>query len=259
MGNPPRLRLRRSTAAGARIGFNARASNGPSSIIQKRRGHMAKRKASLGSKKKSDTVTGAAPYQPKMSAAAARSAVATTIGKRVELAKYRSTVTPLTMEERDLLIEQAAVMLEQVYAHLPLKRSLHENDPIQLLGLLRLRHAGLDERAFQSALMEIFLGLRDLHTNYILPAVYAQKFAFLPFRIEEFYEPGGVFVAEVPQLRKDVVSWVSPVNTVGTLKEGMVVTHWNGSPIELAAATNRDREAGSNSDTRRAQAVGALT
>ncbi len=222
---------------------------------------MAKRKASIGSKKKSDTgsVTGAAPYQPKMSAAAARSAVATTIGQRVELAKYRSTVTPLTMEERDLLIEQAAVMLEQIYAHLPLKRSLHANDPIQLLRLLRLRHAGLDERAFQSALMEIFLGLRDLHTNYILPAVYAQKFAFLPFRIEEFYEPGGVFAAKVPQLRKYVVSWVSPVNTVGTIKEGMVVTHWNGSPIELAVARNGDREAGSNADARRAQGIEALT
>jgi hypothetical protein len=222
---------------------------------------MAKRKGSIGSKKKSHTasVSGAAPYQPKMSAAAARSAVATTIGQRIELAKYRSTVTPLTMEERDLLIDQATAMLEQIYAHLPLKRSLHANDPIQLLRLLRLRHAGLDERAFQSALMEIFLGLRDLHTNYILPAVYAQKFAFLPFRIEEFYEPGGVFVAEVPQLRKYVVSWVSPVNTVGTLKEGMVVTHWNGSPIELAVARNGDREAGSNADARRAQGIEALT
>ena len=74
-------------------------------------------------------------------------------------------------------------MLDQVYAHLPLKRSLHANDPIQLLRLLRLRQAELDERAFQSALMEIFLGLRDLHTNYVLPSVYAQKLAFLPFRI----------------------------------------------------------------------------
>jgi hypothetical protein len=107
--------------------------------------------------------------------------------------------------------------------------------------------------------MEIFLGLRDLHTNYILPAVYAQKFAFLPFRIEEFYQPGGVFAAEVPQSRKYVVSWVSPVNTVGTLKEGMVVTHWNGSPIELAVTRNGDREAGSNADARRAQGVEALT
>src|SRR5258708_35918623 len=90
--------------------------------------------------------------------------------------------------------------------------------------------------------MEICLCLRDLHTNYILPAVYAQKFAFLPFRIEEFYEPGGVFAAAVPQLRKYVGSWVSPVNTVETLKEGMIVTHWNGSPIELAVARSGDRE-----------------
>src|SRR5262249_26552029 len=163
-----------------------------------------------------------------------RSAVNTEIGQRIKLADYRPTVTPLSPQDRDQVIGQAIVMLEQIYAHLSLKRSLHANDPIQLLRLLRLRQAGLDERAFQSALIEIFLGLRDLHTNYVLPTVYARKYAFLPFRIEEFYEPGGISAAHVSQSLKYVVSWVSPVNTVGTLKEGVVVTHWNGSPIELA-------------------------
>src|SRR6266446_2192713 len=102
------------------------------------------------------------------------------------------TVTLLTQDERDLLIGQALEMLDKVYAHLPLKRALHANDPIQSLRLLRLRQAGLDERAFHSAMMDVFLGLRDLHTNYILPTGYAQKFAFLPFLVEEFYEQGGV-------------------------------------------------------------------
>ncbi len=223
---------------------------------------MAKAKLSGGGKKKTATranatVTGAVPYQPKMSKATTRSAVDTQLGERVKLADYRSTVTPLTPDERDLLIGQALEILDKVYAHLPLKRALHANDPIQSLRLLRIRQAGLDERGFHSAMMDVFLGLRDLHTNYILPTEYAQKFAFLPFRVEEFYEPGGV--APVAQVRRYVVSWVSPVNTVSSLKEGVVVTHWNGSPIELAVARNGNREAGSNPDARRAQGIEALT
>src|SRR5882724_167192 len=225
---------------------------------------MAKRKTPVARKKKSGgrakvSAVGKRPFQPKTSTVAERSAVETSIGQRIKLADYRATVTPLTSLERELLINQAILMIEQVYAHLPLKRSLHANDPIQSLRLLHLRQASLDERAFQSALMEVFIGLRDLHTNYILPGVYAQKFAFLPFRIEEFYEPGGVALAQTPQPRKYIVSWISPVNTVATLKYGMVVTHWNGSPIELAVARNGEREAGSNIDARRAQGIEALT
>jgi C-terminal processing protease CtpA/Prc len=205
-------------------------------------------------------VSGAEPYRPKMSAAQKRSAVEAQLGERVKLADYRKTVTALKPAQRDQLIGQATEMLDQVYAHLPLKRALHANDPIQSLRLLRLRHASLSEREFQSALMEIFLGLRDLHTNYILPTVYAQKYAFLPFRVEEFYELGGVLKEGTdPRLPKYIVSWVSPVNTVATLKERMVVTHWNGSPIALAVARNGNREAGSNADARRAQGVEALT
>ena len=142
---------------------------------------MAKLKA--GTEKKTETedkVTGAVPYRPKMSAAAARSAVNEEIGRRIKLAEYRSAVAPLPAKDRDLIIGQAIAMLDQIYAHLPLKRSKHAGDPIQALKLLRLHQAELDEREFQSALIEIFLGLRDLHTNYILPKVYASKYAFLP-------------------------------------------------------------------------------
>jgi C-terminal processing protease CtpA/Prc len=221
---------------------------------------MAKKKTPVGGGSTSGKgVIGPKPYQPRMSAAKTRSAVGSQIGRRIKLAKFRATVTPLKPDQRDQLIDQAIAMLEQVYAHLPLKRALHANDPLQSLRLLRLRHAALDERAFQSAMMEIFLGLRDLHTNYILPSAYAEKFAFLPFRVEEFYEPGGVSPVPVTQTPKYVVSWVSPVNTVRTLKEGVVVTHWNGSPIALAVARNGNREAGSNPDARRAQGVEALT
>jgi hypothetical protein len=54
-------------------------------------------------------------------------------------------------------------------------------------------------------------------------------------------------------------TWISPVSTDKTLQAGVTLTHWNGSPIELAVARNADREAGSNLEARRARGVEALT
>jgi C-terminal processing protease CtpA/Prc len=156
----------------------------------------------------------------------------------------------LSHPERLTVIDQAVVMLEGLYAHLPLKRALHAIDPLQRLRLLRLRHEALDEREFQSEMIDIFVGLRDLHTNYILPTIYHRKYAYLPFRVEEFYAGGE---------RKYLVSWVSPRNTDAKLLPGVEVTHWNGMPIDLAVARNAAREAGSNLEARRAQGVEALT
>jgi C-terminal processing protease CtpA/Prc len=198
-------------------------------------------------------VSGAVPYQPKMTKAQARATVAANLGSRVRLADYRDKFPPLTLEERGRLLDQAQLMLEQVYVHLPLKRAIHAIDPVQRLRLLKLRHANMNERAFQSELIATFLSLRDLHTNYYLPAVYQQKYAFLPFRVEEFYDSPD------PEHRLFLVSWVSPVNKDKSLKEGVVVTHWNGSPISLAVARNAAREAGSNAEAERAQGIDTLT
>ncbi|MEO8078610.1 MAG: S41 family peptidase [Acidobacteriota bacterium] len=153
-------------------------------------------------------------------------------------------------DQRQVLIDQALLMLEEVYAHLALKRALHGIDPVQRLRLLRLRQEGLDEREFQSEMIDIFIGLRDLHTNYTLPSDYWPNFAFLPFRVEEYY---------VAHERNYLVSWVSPVNTDRNLKPEVEITHWNGSPIDLAVARNAAREAGSNPDARRARGLEALT
>jgi hypothetical protein len=202
-------------------------------------------------------VSGAVPYKPPLSPEERVAEVEKQLGERIRLAEYRSTVEPLKAEERELLIDQAQVMLEQVFVHLPLKRAMHGIDPIQRLRLLRLRHRGMEERAFQSEMADIFIQLRDLHTNYILPEAYGRKLAFLPFRVEEFYDdpPKG----EDRKVRRYIVTWVSPVNAEPELRPGVVVTHWNGSPTELAVARNAAREAGSNPEARRAQGVEALT
>ena len=158
----------------------------------------------------------------------------------------------LSDRERLIVIDQALLMLETLYANLPLKRALHAIDPLQRLRLLRLRHEALDEREFQSEMIDIFVRLRDLHTNYILPTIYHEKFAYLPFRVEEFY-------AGRDRERKYLVSWVSPRNTERKLVPGVEVTHWNGMPIDLAVLRNAAHEAGSNMEARRAQGLDALT
>jgi hypothetical protein len=195
-------------------------------------------------------VSGAVPYQPKITAGEARKTVVDTLGERVKLADYRSTIVDLTMEEREVVLDQAELMLDQVYVHLPLKRAMHSVEPIQRLRVLKLHHRMLQERAFQSAMIDVFVSVRDLHTNYVLPSGYRPKYAFLPFRVEEFWE--GLAL-------KYVVSWVSPLNGEKNLKEGVVVSHWNGSPIDLVVARNAEREAGSNPEARRARGVEALT
>ncbi|MBI3272512.1 MAG: peptidase S41 [Planctomycetes bacterium] len=159
-------------------------------------------------------------------------------------------VPALTTAQRLVLIDQAKLLLQEVYAHLPLKRAMHAIDPIQSLQLLRLRHEGLNEREFQSELLEVFVSLRDLHTNYFLPKAYFQRVAYLPFRVEEYY---------VDKQRRYLVSWVAPENREPKLKAGVEVTHWNGMPIDLAVARNAAREAGSNTEARRARGLEALT
>ena len=252
-----------------------------------RRSRSNRTRSKPSARKRAASVQGAVPYKPKMTKAEALKEIERTSGTPVRLQQLRETLPAarakravktvarkraaepgratavasraapapdtgaLSLEERLTLIDQAVLMLQEVYAHLPLKRALHAIDPIQRLQLLRLRQDALDEREFQSEILDIFISLRDLHTNYTLPRRYWSNFAFLPFRVEEYYDKD--------RERKYLVSWVSPQNTQPKLKAGVEITHWNGSPIDLAVARNAAREAGSNPEARRARGLEALT
>ncbi|HEY6730916.1 MAG TPA: S41 family peptidase [Solirubrobacterales bacterium] len=156
----------------------------------------------------------------------------------------------LTDEERRLLVRQARVLIEQMYVHLPLKRAMHAVDPLQRLRLLDRRLTGLSERAFHDEMLRIFNGLRDLHTNYVLPAPYANRKATLPFRIEAYWED------ETPRY---LVTEVAPGVNLPPFARGVEVTHWNGMPIDRAVALNGDRNAGSNMEARQARGLASLT
>lgn len=183
-----------------------------------------------------------------------------------DLKTFLRTWGELTVDERRTIVNQAQVLLEQNYVHLPLKRAMHAVDPVQRLRLLRHR---LDETPegdlppeieFHEELTRIFTSLRDLHTVYRLPSPFRQKTAWLPFMIEEFQEHGE---------RKHMVSRVlggravsdRVVPEVGppSFEPGVEVLHWNGVPIAQAVARNGNLQAGGNPEARHARGLNALT
>ncbi len=157
----------------------------------------------------------------------------------------------LTRRQRETLVDQSRILIEDLYCHLPLKRAMHAVDPAQRLRLLRHRMDGMTDRRFHSHLLEIFTELRDLHTNYVLPAPYQGRIAFLGILLERYFENG--------EPRTMVSKVAEHLVTDATLQQGVVVTHWNGVPIELALERNADREAGSNPAARLARGLENMT
>jgi C-terminal processing protease CtpA/Prc len=174
----------------------------------------------------------------------------TALGGTTPLPEFLAQAGGLEPAQRMLLVDQALVLIEDLYVHLPLKRAMHAIDPVQRLKLLRRRLDRMSERRFHDELIRIFTGLRDLHTNYILPEPYQSKTAFLPFLIEEFFEQGE---------RRYLVSKTFAGFEHPTFKPGVVLTYWNGMPIDRAVELNADRQAGSNDDARHARGLEAMT
>ena len=166
------------------------------------------------------------------------------------LRELNESARPLSTEDRQRIVDQALVLIEQLYVHLPLKRAMHAVDPVQRLKLLRHRLENLPERRFHDEMIDIFIGLRDLHTNYILPDPYRGLTAALPFRIEEFYEDGE---------RRYIVTAVAQGLDHEHFEPGVEVTHWNGIPIDRAVDLQGNRNGGSNLDARHARGLISMT
>jgi C-terminal processing protease CtpA/Prc len=168
-----------------------------------------------------------------------------------EFREFVDQQAPLTVAQRRLLVDQARVLVENLYVHLPLKRAMHAVDPAQRLRLLGYRLQVLTDREFHAELLDIFISVRDLHTNYLLPSPYAGRLAFLGVLIERYAESG--------EPRWMVSKVFDHLVSEPTLKSGVEVTHWNGAPLDLAVWRNAQREAGSNLPARAARGLENLT
>lgn len=163
----------------------------------------------------------------------------------------------LTLGEREQVIDQALILVEQLYVHLPLKRAMHAVDPIQRLRLLKYRLRKISERRFHDEMISIFMGLRDMHTLYTLPASFQERVAVLGFRIQRFFEfEGGEPSYMVTNVDTQIID---DPHYDPHFKKGVVVMHWNGVPVDRAVELNADRWAGSNPDARHAIGLATMT
>jgi hypothetical protein len=168
----------------------------------------------------------------------------------------------LSRKERLRIVEQALVLMEMNYVHLPMKRAIHAIDPIQQLKLLRFQLAEWNEDLestidFHRRMLSIFSSTRDLHTLYLLPEPYKDCTAYLPFLIERCFERG---VEQFIVTRTSASATTDPDDGDGARFEpGVEVLGWNGVPIARAIEINGESQAGSNPDARFARGLDNLT
>lgn len=203
----------------------------------------------------------------------AERAVKTQPSATMRLSKFLKTFDKkgrLSRSDRLRIVEQALLLLNMNYVHLPLKRAMHAVDPIQRLKLLRFRLLEMKEgelpveMQFHQRMMEIFATTRDLHTVYLLPAPFKDRVAYLPFLIEQYFERNK----KDERVEKFLVSRVvtkfyqsipNPGPEVLRFEPGVEVLYWNGVPIKRAIELNGESQAGSNIDARFARGLDNLT
>lgn len=186
----------------------------------------------------------------------AHDAVKAQLATTVPLRDFLQRTTTLTRAERLKIVEQALLLLDGLYVHLPQKRALYAVNPVQRLRLLQYRLEQTPDKdlpdalEFHAEMIDIFNSMRDLHTNYLLPLPFRDAIAYLPFMIEEYFENGKPHY---------IVSKIIPGFAHPDFVEGVEVFYWSGIPIQRAIWLNAARQAGSNPAARYARGLESLT
>jgi C-terminal processing protease CtpA/Prc len=178
-------------------------------------------------------------------------AVRPLLKEAVGLDQFFAGIRDLRERERAVIVDQAIMLLEGFYAHLPLKRAMYAIDPLQRLRLLRHRLAQFkSDRRFHAEMTNIFTSLSDLHTNYVLPVPFRDANAWLPFKVEAYFDRNR---------RKYLVTCVAKWFTHPTFRKGVELLYWNGIPIARAVEIAGAQSAGSNPAARHAGGLLLLT
>ncbi len=168
------------------------------------------------------------------------------------LANLRALEIGLTTEEKQTFVDQLILLLEEFYTHLPLKQNMLAVSPVQRARLLKAELSEYrGDSEFFRELQNIFMELRDLHTNFVLPAPWRALVAFLPYAIDEYRDQFG---------RHYCVTKMSPFIRFGDHFQPKVeVTHWNGVPMHRKLSELALETAGANRAARHRRALARLT
>lgn len=172
-------------------------------------------------------------------------------GRKRSRRKLAVELRPLTWGERLDIIDALSQVLDNVYSHLPLKRSLYGFDIVRGLEHLRQQVTSMTDLQFHRELTTLVNRLRDAHTQYRGPWVKREPVASLPFLVEAY----GPFDSPTYVVSKVDRRSVRDRHFV----KGVTIEHWNGVPFDRAVDLHADVETGGRPDARRARALESLT
>ena len=144
----------------------------------------------------------------------------------------------------EAIIAQARALLDQACVHLPFIRA-QGIDPVERLDHLRSKLPETTSR-FYHALLSIFAEIGDRHTQCFLPKPFAEKTAFLPFLVKEYFKNGKQHLAVVG-------------SGIDDLERGDTLISWNGVPVAKALEQHMALQLGANAEARLAKAVQTMT
>ena len=142
-----------------------------------------------------------------------------------EFLQYAKSVR-LSRHDKEIIVEQAALLLDQFYAHLPFKRARYATDPVQRLRLIHSQLGKMSDFAFHDEIIQVFTRLRDAHTFYGLPEPFLGALAFLPFHMDCFHDRAG--------RRRYIVTEVLERFHHPQFGKNAEITFWQGMPVEQA-------------------------
>ncbi|MGJ5817861.1 S41 family peptidase [Paludibaculum fermentans] len=158
----------------------------------------------------------------------------------------------LTLDEKYTIIDQAIMVVDQLYAHLPFKRARYAIDPVQRLRLIRSRlNASTSEVRFHSDMVAALASLRDAHTFYGLPSPFRDAMAFLPFQLRFYFDESGA--------ARFLVTRVLDGFGHKDFDRGAEVTFWNGMPVDSAIGREAELDPSGNEAAQFARALNRLT
>lgn len=179
------------------------------------------------------------------------------------LETFLKTSSNLSVDDKLCILKQAQIILDEIYVHKILKRSMYAVNPGDRIDLMirDIRFNVInnvdyrEDRNFHKELLSVFSSLRDLHTRYILPYPFKNRFAFLPFLIEEYYatqqdsDPRYIITTVFSEIFKEQ----------SKIRAGLEVLYWNNIPITRAIELNSANQSGSNREARMARGLDTLT
>lgn len=156
----------------------------------------------------------------------------------------------LSRNEKETLVDQATLLIEHFYAHLPFKRVRYATEPVQRFRLIRAQLGELTDLQFHELMLQAFLRLRDAHTFYGLPDPYRGSFALLPIRMDCYVEAGH---------KRFIVTNVLPGFEHPRFGVGSEITLWQGMTLERAIEREAEQEPGCNQASRFVRGLKRMT